>query len=344
MENKSVVILGAGAWGTALGISFCRARCNVTLLPKFEKEEEILKKKRINNMWLPGVSFPEELTIGPCFDNLKDADIHEKISELVNYADAIFVATPSQFMIETIHCFKKLIPQSCPIVICAKGFYLDQERQCGLLLSHAIQEIILNPLCCLSGPNFANEVATGEYSASVLSSVDISLAKTIAQFICSPRFKVFLNRDIIGVQIVGALKNVLAILCGIANGLKMGQNTIAVLFAQGIAEMSLFIRQYGGLESTLLGLVLGDVAMTCFSENSRNTALGIKIGHDELLQDLLKNTHAEGYMTVKTAYVMSRNLDIQTPVLDTVYNILYCDSTPEISIQSLLDSTLINTD
>jgi glycerol-3-phosphate dehydrogenase (NAD(P)+) len=336
MKVCNVAVLGAGAWGSSLSIAISRAGNNVTLLPKFEKERAVLLTTRE----LPqlGVKFPDSVEIGPCFESLREGSKScAAMSTQLSTVDAIFWAVPVSYTVDTAKMFAPALADSIPIVICSKGFVWDSEQQEGMLLSEAIGRELNNPICVLSGPNFAKEVASGCHTASVLSSLNIGLCRAVGAMILSPTFRIFISRDMAGVQIAGALKNVLAIACGIISGLKLGNNTKAVVFEQGLSEIVAFVQKYGGTMGTLLGLSgIGDLAMTCFSDASRNTTFGIRLAQGESIKKLLAGMRVEGAETVMPAYAIARNLGLNTPVLDMIYNILYCEASIEASIQFAL--------
>lgn len=339
MNQKKVIVLGAGAWGTAISMALQRAGCSVTLIPKFKKEREYLQKNKENIDWLPGVSLSSQIYIG------QSLDIFDKNFFILNEIQAIFWTIPVQFSLKEALFLQEMLPPSIPIVICSKGLIFSEKTQKGTFLSKAFQEILPNPLCCLSGPNFAREVAENTYTASVISSSDFNIAKSIAQLIHSPKFRIYLSHDIISVQVAGALKNVLALACGIVTGLNLGQNTRAMILSLGFLEICQISQALGGKIETLLGLSgIGDITLTCFSEKSRNTTFGLRIGKGESIQTLIheKGGIIEGYFTAKPLYFIARNLNLNTPIFDTIYHILYNEADPLESIQKVLESSTIN--
>jgi glycerol-3-phosphate dehydrogenase (NAD(P)+) len=336
MEGRNVAVLGAGAWGAALSIVLHRAGCRVALFPKFKADQQAMMRSRMHSAL--GIKLPSEINIAPSFDSLETGcDANNDLFKALVEADAVFWTIPVLYTKEVAQTFRNLIYESIPIVICSKGLVWDAEHTRGRLISDALQEYFQNPLCVLSGPNFAKEVAQGEFTASILSSLDINIGKMIADLVTSPSFKVYLNRDIVSAQVAGALKNVLAIACGMVAGLKMGQNTQSVILSQGFSEIVAFAQKCGGAMPTLLGLSgIGDITMTCFSDTSRNTAFGKQIAQGKSPQTQLQSTCVEGSASSQPAYYMARGFDIQTPILDLVYNVLFCGGAPEPSIHSLL--------
>lgn len=333
--KKFVIVLGAGAWGTAIAIALHRAGQEVRLLPKFPFELDHLKNNRENTDWLPNIVVPQDIQFGPCYDDLNACQ------SVFHKADAIFWAIPVQFSVEIMQRLAVVINPKCPIVICSKGLILDEEAQTGVLLSTALTENLYNPVAVLSGPNFAREVAMDYYTSAVMASSDVHLAMGMASLISSKKFRVYMNQDVISVQIAGALKNVIAIACGIALGLEFGQNSISALISMGISECSKISTKQGGSAETLLGVSgVGDITLTCLSVQSRNTGFGLKIGKGEskeAIQSLNKQA-VEGYFTAKSAHYMIRKLDVDTPVLNAVYDILYKGADPRLTLEKMLAS------
>jgi glycerol-3-phosphate dehydrogenase (NAD(P)+) len=308
----------------------------VSILSRFSEERKALQKTRRNTAL--AINLPSEVNIGPCFDELREGTpMYDELFQVISGAEAVFWTIPALYTEPTARTLKTVIHNSIPIVICSKGLVWDQSAQQGHLVSEVLQRFFENQLCVLSGPNFAKEVAHGEFAASALSSFDVNVGKEVTSLINSPSFKVHMNRDVIGTQVAGALKNILAIACGFVSGLKMGQNTRAVIFYQGLSEIISFVQKCGGTATTLLGLGgIADMSMTCFSEESRNTTFGVNIGRGESIDAVARKIRAEGYYSVKPAYFMARNFGIQTPVIDTVYNVLHCGCAAGPSVRSLL--------
>jgi glycerol-3-phosphate dehydrogenase (NAD(P)+) len=305
-------------------------------LPKFPDEKKALQSARRSEVL--NVEFPEKLDIGPCFDRISEGTAaYDELFQVMSGAEAVFWAIPVPYTAATAQELKSLIHHSIPIVICSKGLVWDQSKQQGRLISEELQTVFENQFCALSGPNFANEVARGEFAAATLSSFDVNVGRDVAALINSSSFRVYMNRDVVGTQVAGALKNVLAIACGFISGLDMGQNTKAVIFDLGLSEIIAFVQKCGGAATTLLGLGgIADMSMTCFCDESRNKTFGIRVGQGESIEALSRTIRSEGFYSVRPAYFMARNFGIQTPVIDAVYNVLFCGCAPAPSIRSLL--------
>lgn len=338
MNQKRVFVFGAGAWGTALALALYRAGNEVVLLPKFEAERKSLSEHRENVDWLPGISLPADLIIGPSFDQIKDHP------GLFDGAQALFWAVPVKFSLAEAHALQDVLPPFVPLTTCSKGLLLAEDPKDDVFLSNAFRKIFSNPLACLSGPNFAREVAEDVYTASVVASPHLGTAKHIAGLLTSLHFKTFVSTDMISLQVAGALKNVLALACGLVMGLGLGQNTRAFLFSQGFTELCQISQKLGGHLETILGLSgIGDVALTCFSEKSRNTTFGLKLGSGTPLATLWneKGGVAEGAFTAKPAYLLARRLGVNTPLFDAVYRILHEEFPPLQALQSVMEDSFI---
>lgn len=340
MSQRKVLVFGAGAWGTALALALRRARSEVILLPKFEAERQALNERRENLDWLPGVPLPSDLVIGPTMEAVKECPA------LFEEAQAVFWTVPVQFSVAEAQALQEVFSPLIPLAICSKGLLLTEgdEAKEDIFLSNAFRKIFSNPLACLSGPNFAKEVAENASTASVIASSHLGTAKHIASLLASPHFKTFVSTDMISVQVAGALKNVLALACGLVMGLGLGQNTRAFLFSLGFSELCQISQKLGGRLETLLGLSgLGDVTLTCFSEKSRNTSFGLRLGRGTPLATLQseKGGVVEGAFTAKPVPALARRLGLNTPLFDAVYRVLYEGEAPLQAIQNVLEDASI---
>ncbi|MDR3285466.1 MAG: NAD(P)H-dependent glycerol-3-phosphate dehydrogenase [Holosporales bacterium] len=318
--QPKAVVLGAGAFGTAIALALERTgKCEVLILPKFACEKKELSEKRQNEAWLPGISVPENILVGPCFDDIAES------REVFNEANIVFWVIPSKFSFETAEKLKSIIPVHYPIMICSKGL-IEKDNEI-LVISQVLAKFLSNPLGVLSGPNFAREIALNLFSASVITSLDKKIANYAANLIKSENFQVCIRDDIMSAQIFGAIKNVLAIACGIVSGAEsFGQNTKAAVITQGIQELAILSEKYGGSKDMILSLCgIGDIFLTCFSEQSRNTRFGIALGQGESIENLLSTQKqaVEGYFTAKPVYDLLHKFSLKSPILEAIYHILY---------------------
>ncbi len=320
---KNIGIIGGGAWGTALAAASARAGCNVMICAREDDVINGINKFHENKMFLEGIKLPDSVKATDSFDDLA-------------HMDAVFMVTPAQFVRPTANVMKDYISAKVPIVLCSKGI----EQSTGMLMTEVMAEIMpKNPLAVLSGPTFASEVAKNYPSAVTIASKYQKFSQDIADAIGQPNFRPYLSRDIAGAEVGGAVKNVLAIACGIVEGRGLGKNAHAALITRGLAEMMRFGHTRGADKETMMGLCgLGDLMLTCSSTQSRNMALGFALGQGEKLEDLMKDrkTVAEGYHTTSILARIIEEEEIDMPIVKAVNDILYKGKNVKDAIESLL--------
>jgi glycerol-3-phosphate dehydrogenase (NAD(P)+) len=313
-------VIGGGAWGTALAQIVASAG-GETLLWALE-DEVVAAVNRIhrNPIYLPDVELAPSIRATGNFSELADRD-------------AWLVVTPAQHMraiLERMPC------PGMPLVLCSKGI----EESSGALLHQVAKEICTSsPIGVLSGPTFAHEVAAGLPTAVTLAADDLALAERLRERIARPTFRIYLSDDIIGAEIGGAVKNVLAIACGVVEGKGLGQNARAALVARGFAEMRRFGLACGAKPETLSGLSgLGDLVLTCSSTSSRNYSLGIEIGEGRAAAELLANrkTVAEGAFTAPVLARISREKGVDMPIVNAVEALIAGRATVDQVLDELL--------
>jgi glycerol-3-phosphate dehydrogenase (NAD(P)+) len=303
-----VAVLGAGAWGTALGLVLHRRLHDVVLWGHDAAHLEEVQKTGRNERYLPGADLPRDWTFEP--------DMARAVAD----AGCAVVAVPSKAMRAAT---KPLVDYPRTVVSVTKG--IEHETgltMCGVLRANAPKASIV----ALSGPTLALEVARGIPSAIVAASRDVAVAQSVQQLFHNVTFRVYTSTDLIGVEMGGALKNVVAIAAGVGDGLGFGDNSKAALLTRGIVEIRRLGMACGAQPETFAGLSgLGDLTVTCFSRLSRNRGLGERLGRGEKLEAILAAsvTVAEGYPTAQAAYQLARKLKISTPIIDEVYAVLY---------------------
>lgn len=295
-------IIGGGAWGTALA-QIASAEGGETLIWAMEEEVvQAINERQENPAFLAGVRLNDSIR---ATDELTD----------VGDCDALLVVTPAQHMRAVL---ERTPVADKPLVLCAKGI----EEQSGRLLHQvAIEACPGAPIAVLSGPTFAHEVANGLPTAVTLAAQDLGLAEQLRDRIARPTFRIYVSDDVAGAEIGGAVKNVLAIACGVVEGKGLGQNARAALIARGFAELRRFGMAFGAKLETLSGLSgLGDLFLTCSSTSSRNYSLGIGIGEGRAAAELLSNrkTVAEGAFTAPVLARLAREKDVDMPIVDAV--------------------------
>lgn len=301
----NITVLGPGAWGTALAKLAHEGGHAITLWGRKERLAKIAYNHQ-NTDYLPDIELPTNWTLEP--------DIQKALSQ----AEGIILAIPSRSFREAareLEGFKKIA------VSVTKGI----EHETGLTMAGILEEITPQAsIVALSGPSLAIEVAKGIPTGLVCASTDANAAKTVQSWFHRPPLRTYTSSDVHGVELGGALKNVIAIAAGVCDGLNMGDNAKAALITRGLNEMKRLGTAAGALPETFFGLSgMGDLTVTCFSKQSRNRTLGERIAKGEALRDVLADATAEGYPTAKSAKALAGKLEVNTPIIDEVYAMLY---------------------
>lgn len=319
--SQRITIIGDGGWGTALGLVLHRNGHQVTLWgidPAYTAE---VRAKGENFRFLPGVSLPPDMQ-------------WTSDTAAVASADALVVAVPSKFYRATLERFQGLIPPAARVISVSKGL-LDDQR-----LSTWCQNVLkLAHVAALSGPSHAEEVAHAAPTAVTIAASDPGLATYFQSAFSQPRFRVYTSTDLVGVELGGALKNVIAIAAGISDGLGFGDNTKAALITRGLAEIIRLGTAAGGSPDTFAGLSgVGDLIVTCGSRLSRNRGFGERIGKGETMAQIEASMSmvAEGVFNARTARTLAQHLGVSVPITDEVYAILYEDKPPRAAMEDLL--------
>jgi len=321
-----IAIIGAGAWGTAISIVLGRKQRHQVQLWAFEEEvRRAIERSRVNSPFLPGYQIPECVTVT---GNLADAVAHSEI---------LVSAMPSQ------HC-RRLFEQIAPvvkkdtlIVSATKGL----EQSTFARMTEVIESVTMKQhLGALSGPSFAAEVARGDPTAVTIASADSNLATTVQREFSDTAFRVYTNDDVTGVELGGALKNVIAIAAGVCDGLGLGHNSIAGLITRGLAEMTRLAIACGARPETMSGLAgLGDLVLTCTGGLSRNRTVGVELGRGRKLSEIIAGMHgmvAEGIYTTDAALQLARRHGVEMPITEQMHAILNQGKSPHEAIQELM--------
>ncbi|MCH7551227.1 MAG: NAD(P)-dependent glycerol-3-phosphate dehydrogenase [Proteobacteria bacterium] len=321
---KNIAIIGAGAWGTALAMVARRAGRNVVLQAHEPEVADAVNGSHENSLFLPGVALDPEIraTNDP--------------AEAAADADAALLAVPAQFLRAVLGSLAGGVDAGVPAVICAKGI----EQETSALMSEIAAEVLPEtPVAVLSGPTFAAEVAAGLPVAVTLASADEAIGVSLSEALGSPRFRIYRSDDLIGVQIGGAVKNVLAIGCGIVQGRGLGDNARAALITRGLAEIVRLGAAKGAKAETLMGLSgVGDLTLTCNAMQSRNFSLGVSLGEGRPLADILgaRTSVAEGVFSAASVSDLARRLDVDMPISLAVDGILNHFADIDATIEGLL--------
>lgn len=328
-----IQILGAGAWGTALAIALAREEVAVTLTPRDAQQAEVFQKSRENNRYLPGIALPPGVEIDT---RIRPPEGKEKVYVL---------ATPSYGLREWIYRLREAVSfegKAPPgILSLAKGLESDSLK----LPSEVLQEILpAAPAFALSGPNFAREVAQGYPTAAVLAGRAYTpQLERLQQVMSSRQLRIYTADDIIGVELGGCLKNVYAIGAGICQGLELGDNARAALLTRSLNEMLQLIPHLEGRVETVYGLSgIGDLVATCYGELSRNRDFGRKIGEGADIQEILggEPTTVEGYFACANFHQLFKSHEIQGPILEQLYGVLYHGKHPREALAALMSRNL----
>ena len=324
MNIAKTAILGAGAWGTALAWLWGKDGRQISLWAHNVDRVRVMQKTRENNDHLPGLKLPESV---------------EVTSELTNCAraDLIVFVTPSTALREIAGRLRKVIGNEGAIFLsCTKGI----EHRSGMRMSQILREAFPEQrVAVLSGPNLAVEIAQNLPTATVIASDDVDCAASLQGVLGSPRFRIYTSRDVVSVELGGALKNVFAIAAGISDGLGLGDNSKAALVTRSLAELVRLGEAMGGTANGFYGLSgAGDLILTCYSERSRNHTIGKRLGRGEPLAQIMASMKmvAEGIPTARSAWECARRLKIDTPIIDEVYSVLYNQKKPTAALEELL--------
>lgn len=331
-ENKMKIgVVGAGSWGTALANLLALKGFKIDLWV-FEKEvKDQIETSRENAVFLPGVSLSNH--IRPSND----------IGEVVGGKDLVLVVVPSHVMRETAGKMRKHISTETVIVSASKGIENKTHLTMSGVLKDILHDIPEDFFAVLSGPSFAREVVKKIPTVVAVASKDQTVAGMVQRVFAAPYFRVYTNNDMIGVELGGAVKNVIAIASGIIEGLGLGLNTRAALITRGLTEIRRLGLKLGANPRTFAGIAgVGDLVLTCTGDVSRNHTVGKKIGEGMKLTEILSEMRmvAEGVKTAKSVYNLSRKLGVEMPISHEVYHILYDDISPKEAVNRLMTRDL----
>lgn len=324
-HNFRVTILGDGGWGTALALVNERRKNGTLLWSAFPEYAKVLETKRENVKFLPGVPLPQEIKI--------DSDLKEAVA----FGEILILAIPTQFLRNILHKLKDLPLAGKTLVSVAKGI----EKKTCLRPSEIIEAILGNkiPVVVLSGPSHAEEVSRKIPTLVVVASKKEKDAVTVQQALADTYFRIYVQTDVIGVELGGALKNVIAIAAGVSDGLKFGDNTKSGLISRGLLEMTRLGVRLGANPNTFFGLSgLGDLVTTCFSEHGRNLRVGRELGEGKKIKDILKGMEmvAEGVDTAESVHELCKRVNLSLPIMGEVYEILFHDKDARQTVLDLL--------
>lgn len=325
---KDIGVIGAGAWGTALAVACNRAGCNVTLWTRNEMVAQSIERRHVNAIYLPEVFVDPAIRV--------TTDLSEAAAN-----EMLLLVVPAQYVRANVIALSNQVDFSVPLVLCSKGI----ERGSLALMSEVVGDVLPdNPVAVLSGPNFASELGRGLPTATTVACTNTQLGEQIAFAIGSSTFRPYFNNDVIGTQVAGAVKNVIAIACGICKAQELGENALAALITRGVEEVRRLAIAKGGKEETLLGLSgIGDMILTCTSLQSRNTKIGYALGKGETLEDLMSHQHsvAEGVFSTEAVLELANILNVSMPIVEAIHRLLSGEFSVKEAIHSLMERPIV---
>ncbi len=322
----SVGVIGSGAWGTTLALLLAREGCEVTLW-EYRPERAIeMQQRRENGVFLPGFRFPEMLSV-TC-----------DIGQAVQHKDMLLLVTPSQRMRENLRLLAPYVAQETLLVSASKGIEIDSLKRMTEIICEEIPTAYKH-VAALSGPNISREVAEGKPTAAVVAAYEQETAVYARSLLNTSRFRVYTALDVVGVELGGALKNIIAIGAGFNDGVGYGENAKAAFMTRGMAEITRLGVAAGAHPLTFAGLAgMGDLIATCVSSLSRNHQLGRRLAAGEKLEQILASTHsvAEGISTTKAALQMAARYDIEMPITEHLGLVLFEGMDPRKVVPELM--------
>jgi glycerol-3-phosphate dehydrogenase (NAD(P)+) len=326
-----IAIVGAGGWGTALAITMARDERDVRLWAYEPYLVETLIATRENPLYLPGVRVPETVRIS------------NSMQEMLSGAKVVIIAVPS-------HVYRRVLSQMLPLidtdvvfVSAAKGIENETLMRMSEVIADVTRSRFIPQVGVISGPTFALEVAQGEPTALVVASPDEGLRFFLQKELSAQRFRLYTNADLIGVEIAAAVKNIIAIAAGVVEGLGLGSNATAALITRGLVEITRLAVACGGKRETLSGLAgLGDLVLTAYGSLSRNRRVGIALGQGKHIDEVLSHMRmvAEGVKTAKSTVDLARKYNVEMPITQKMYAVLYENLAPQDAINDLMDRRL----
>lgn len=321
-----IAVIGAGSWGTAMAVMLGQKHDSVVLWARNEELVCHMNACRQNDRYLPGIDFPATVS---CSSSIEAA---------VRGAKILVLATPSQAIRATVENIASYVEQDQIIVTATKGFELESMKRITEVIGEVLPQFI-NQIAVLSGPNHAEEVALQQPSATVVSARNAAVADVVQEVFMLPYFRVYTNPDTIGVELGGALKNIIALGAGIIEGLGFGDNTKAALMTRGLAEMARLGIAMGADPLTFAGLSgIGDLMVTCTSRHSRNRRAGILLGQGKSVAEIQSTTNmvVEGIRATAAAYQLAQKYQVEMPILEQTYQVLYKGKYPKEAVLDLM--------
>jgi glycerol-3-phosphate dehydrogenase (NAD(P)+) len=324
----SIGVIGAGAWGTALARHLADKGLSVTLWAYEKDVVDVIRDKHENQPYLPSVRLPASLKAT------------NDVAEAMRGADCLIFAVPSHAARGVLSRIRGSLDRPVPLIIATKGIEEESLKLMTEVMEEVLPSSMVSHLAVLSGPSFAAEVSRGQPTALCLAGRDIELVKQLQSLLMTPVFRVYADDDLIGVQLGGALKNVMALAAGVVDGLELGGNARAALITRGLAEMIRLGAAMGADHRTFYGLSgVGDLVLTCTGALSRNHSVGMRLGKGERLEAILAGMQAvaEGVRTAKAALGLAQRYHVDMPIVQEVHNVLFSEKSCRQAVGDLME-------
>ena len=308
----NIAVIGSGSWGTALALKGVAAGHNVTMYCRTEEKANYLREYR-RNPYLPEVELPSELSFSHSYE------------QTLERAEVVLLVTPSSYVRSTLQDIRAYMTEDMVVVGCSKGLEKETEKRLSLVIDEEIGTLV-QATAILSGPNHAEEVGRNLPAATVVASTSEEAIHRVQQALGSSSFRVYGNTDVIGVELGGATKNVIALAAGIAHGMQLGDNLLAALLTRGLHEMTKFGIAMGAQAETYAGLSgMGDLIATCMSPHSRNRRAGQKLADGETMEEIIEKSQmvVEGFFAVRIVYDLAKAKGVDMPITNALYEVLY---------------------
>ncbi|HTP65876.1 MAG TPA: NAD(P)H-dependent glycerol-3-phosphate dehydrogenase [Geobacteraceae bacterium] len=329
--SERIGVIGAGSWGTALADLLAKKGHHVTLWAYEPEVAREMAENRMNSLFLPGITLSPKLHF--------TSSLHEAAQD----KEIFLFVVPSQVVRGVIEAILPFLPKQAIIVSASKGVELETLKLVSQIYEELLPDDLFRNFAALSGPTFAREVAREMPSAVVAAAADARIAGHVQKTFTTGYFRVYTNNDVTGVELGGAIKNVIAIAAGISDGLGFGHNTRAALITRGLAEMTRLGLAMGARSSTFAGLAgMGDLVLTCTGDLSRNRSVGIKLGQGMKLGEILAEMRmvAEGVKTTESARNLARRLNVEMPITEKTFQVLYHDKPAREGVMELMTRDL----
>lgn len=327
MTNKTLTVLGAGSWGTALSLVLADNGHDVRLWSYHKEQAEKINQTKMNENYLPDILLPETIIA------------YHDLEEAIKNCEIIIVAVPTKAVREVMKKLLNYIKNPVTIVHVCKGIEPGSLKRVSEIIKEEVPEYLLKDIVVLSGPSHAEEVSLRHPTTVAVASENLAAAEMVQELFMNTNFRVYTNPDVIGVEIGGALKNIIALAAGISDGLGYGDNAKAALMTRGLAEIARLGTKMGANPLTFSGLTgIGDLIVTCTSVHSRNWRAGNALGKGESLQEILHNMGqtVEGVRTTKAAYQLAEKYQVNMPISIILYKVLFENLNPKTAVDELM--------